>query len=115
MVWKDPNHDKHKVGECGCEKEEARKTRQIAALPEVLCLRMKRLLRGHVKLTHKVLFEDTMTITVGGVASRYELYSTINHDGSGSGGHYVAHTKKAEQWYRASDTYVTRTELFDAR
>ena len=38
------------------------------------------------------------------------LYGVIEHEGSFSGGHYIAYVRLAEQWYRMSDSQVTRVD-----
>lgn len=37
---------------------------------------------------------------------RYEVVSTVNHSGSLDGGHYISYTKREDQWYYASDSFV---------
>ena len=47
-------------------------------------------------------------------SSRYRLsalyHSLGTHEGSFSGGHYIAYVRLAEQWYRMSDSQVTRVD-----
>ena len=42
-----------------------------------------------------------------GGATPMRLYGVVEHQGSFSGGHYIAYVRLAQQWYRMSDSVVT--------
>ena len=45
---------------------------------------------------------------------RYRLYGVVEHQGSFSGGHYVAFVRLGNEWYRMSDSTVTQVPEADA-
>ena len=42
----------------------------------------------------------------------YRLNSCIVYKGNGSSGHYWAHVRKGEQWYKCDDTTITKEDTF---
>ena len=45
----------------------------------------------------------------------YELFAGVVHSGSSGGGHYVAHTKRNNQWYYFSDSHFKASSFNNLR
>jgi len=105
-------------------KVNAKKVMSIALLPDVLVLHIKRFnyhagFWGGSKKTTLVDFEATMDMRSylhpdfvdhdQNENSEFELYGLVRHNGSLSGGHYVAYCRRpddAEKWYCFDDRSV---------
>ena len=37
----------------------------------------------------------------------YDLFGTVNHNGTLHQGHYIANVKSGEQWYCCNDAFIT--------
>lgn len=40
----------------------------------------------------------------------YDLFGTVNHNGTLNQGHYVSNVKVNERWYHCNDAYVVHTK-----
>ncbi len=100
---------------------------QLSSVPRFLTLHLKRFysVDGEMcKLDEHVPFPETLDLDAftcaaaappthvaqlggGGTRATMRLYALVEHQGSFSGGHYIAYVRLGEVWYRMSDSRVT--------
>ena len=76
--------------------------------PPVLTINFKRFNNSGTKLNSKVTIPKEITLSNVCLKKglyRYELYAGVVHSGSSSGGHYVAYTKRNDEWVYFSDSH----------
>uniref|UniRef100_A0A0V0J9F6 Ubiquitin carboxyl-terminal hydrolase n=1 Tax=Schistocephalus solidus TaxID=70667 RepID=A0A0V0J9F6_SCHSO len=87
---------------------------RISRAPPVLVIQFNRFSRNQ-KLDTRVDFPATFNVRPHMTPSRgpsviYRLYATLNHEGySCRSGHYVAFTRRNDQWFSHNDSIVTST------
>ena len=110
---------------------------QLSSVPKFLTLHLKRFrLTGRKmhKLDEVVPFPETLELgpflcapgkppthasQLGDATARartapMRLYALVEHEGSFSGGHYIAYVRLGEAWYRMSDSVVTEVSAAEA-
>lgn len=97
---------------------QANKTIQIWKLPEVLIIQLKRF-QFHDRFGGKVNtfvnypidnLDLSKFIPPNEKNKEYELFAVSNHIGGLGGGHYVAHAKVDNQWYKFNDNFVSKVD-----
>uniref|UniRef100_A0A5K3F1S8 Ubiquitin carboxyl-terminal hydrolase n=2 Tax=Mesocestoides corti TaxID=53468 RepID=A0A5K3F1S8_MESCO len=92
----------------------ARRSSRIYRAPPILIVQFNRFSRSH-KLDYRVEFPASFNMRPhmtpsSGAPVVYHLYATLNHEGfSCRSGHYIAFTKRRNQWLSHNDSVVTST------
>lgn len=91
-----------------CKKSKAVKKLYLQEPPRVLTLVIKRFTNGLIKNNSHVEFPLEMSLEGASLTPGewlYRLYAVVVHQGSVSGGHYIAYTRRRESWYYFSDSH----------
>jgi len=108
---------------CGdCHKSHrATKTLSYTRIPTILIIHLKRLILGE-KIQNRIPFDTTLEMepfmAPGLGSAKLELIGMISHQGTEKHGHYVAVTKKGEDWILhndASTTQITSAHLHQSQ
>jgi ubiquitin C-terminal hydrolase len=80
--------------------------------PQILTIVIKRFTNGLIKNNSNVEF--SLELNLNGVSLtrdewNYKLYAVVVHQGSVSGGHYIAYTRRGDNWYYFSDSHCKQT------
>lgn len=95
-------------------KRDASKRLLLLDPPKILLLHMKRLLPGG---KYSVFVQFPLELDMSPFAAKhpdrpytytYHLYAVVVHQGTASGGHYIAYVKRSSQWYYVSDSQVRK-------
>ena len=76
--------------------------------PPILTINFKRFANSGMKLNSKVSIPNSISllnVLLKKGNYHYEIYAGVVHSGSSSGGHYVAYTKRNDEWIYFSDSH----------
>ena len=82
----------------------ANKKIKIKTYPKIFILCFNRFTNNGNKITNEISVSEVLQIK----KKKYNLYGICNHLGSSGGGHYIAHCKNNNEWYRFNDGIVTK-------
>ena len=102
----------YKCNSCGVHGDAKKKNTMCDPSPDILIINLGRFFNHSREKNRNEIDLENYTLSIAAheklASVQYELYSAISHSGDSiNHGHYIAHVRKENRWYKCNDAKIT--------